>query len=235
MIYYIILFIILSLILWRWKSKSTIIILFCISVFIIIVIFSIINDKVKEHTARQIPCIAINCSIANREIPSFIKNESNELLNNKKIIEKNVSKEEMIKNTIDAGLIGSNSLKYILNSDFITNKQNEYKEYYLNNILYSNSLLLNFHNKCVDSDICIILINTTDKTITNERIKLSARLRNHSSDILTASEKDIWEDRLILPGEKAFICKKLGSNNIKEHNKDDIIFEAILKNVKQEK
>ena len=210
---YAILGLLLCLLCWKWQKKASFI-------FLIIFIGSEINRNIVDRHIEEIPTAVINLKIGDVQNKQELKTEETDL-------------PTLLSHSMQEDLLGENSYralqKIIKNSSLF---QNENNEYYLNNKIYSTSLFEKAANYCEkNNDIFIILFNNTDKTLIYEKMQLSARKKNHSSELLDVTENDFRTDRLIQPGEVAKICHSLPNLQRQRLDFRDMVFDVQLKNV----
>lgn len=211
MIIYILLVIIICIILWQFREKVINLIGLFIGIVILIISGYSIYQKIENSSLQDIPYAIINTQIGNIDIVK--KSDSIECNINGKVIsikEKKASLNSSLQNSYNVGLIGNKSFEHI---ERLISKSNfnrsDIDEYYINDKLYSSSLFCDIYKHCgEDNDFYILVENTSDKTINYEKFVLTARKKDHSTDLLDVTDRDFRNDRVIRPNEVVGMCYK---------------------------
>lgn len=211
MIIYILLIILLCIILWQFRQKVINMIGLFIGIVVLIISGHFIYQKIENVSLQNIPYAIINTQIGNVDI--IKKNDSIECNINGKLFpieEKKANLNMSLKNSYNVGLIGNKSFEHI---ERLISKSNfnrsDVDEYYIGNKLYSSSLFRDIYKHCgEDNDFYILVENTSNKTINYEKFILTARKKDHSTDLLDVTDRDFRNDRVIRPNEVVGMCYK---------------------------
>ena len=228
-------FIVLCLILWQWKQKIFPILIIGICIIIGMFFISILEKKYEESSLSTIPCAVINVQIGNKQI---IKDENGTQIVTDESKVNVDAREDSLENSLNtsytAGFVGELSNRNLKN---LVRKKNiaddKVVDYFIDGKLITSSLFINAYKQCGENgDYYILIENTTNKVINYEKFMLSARRRNHSTNLLDVNERDYRDDHVIRQGEVVGICHKFPNLRRQKIDMSDLTFDVELKGVK---
>ena len=196
--YIIIITIVLCLLLWKWQQKMIGILVSIICAFVLVFIWSIIDRKLDNQVVEKLDCAVVN-------LYSFHEQSLQDKKKDKKI----VSSEEVLAVASESGLLGRKSYDVLRKiKDQVKILDGEQNVSYIDNKIVSTSFVENAARECSsDSDLYIIIYNNSNKVISNEKMKLSVRKFQRSTDLISGLDQEINEDIIIQPQQVVNICK----------------------------
>ena len=228
----------LCLLFWRWRQKLTVVLSIAIACFVLLFLWTVLEEKLEERKLAEVPCAVVNAKIGAKKLVTNEQGVLGFLLDDGFVaVEKRaVTKQEMLEHAVRAGLLGehsANNLKRI--DEALPFLKDENVEYSRQGVLLSNSLFQSVAEQCADADIYVLLYNASEETLGNEKMRISARKKNHSTNIIDIADRDLWEDRVLRPREQIILCRKLTNFRRQKTDLSDVIFEVQLSGVKVHK